>query len=320
MKKRPLIIPKKIAQGDTVRLIAPAGFVSQKQLDYTTKTLEKLGLKTIYSKIILKKTGYLAGSDSGRLNDLHAAFLCKKSQLILCIRGGYGTMRLLKNIDYDLIRQHPKIIIGYSDITALLQAIYKYSGLVGFHGVVGISAFTAYTKSAFGQILMQPSNQQLILNYQPPENKNPTPYIIQSGKATGILAGGNLSMLVALLGTPYDISWKGKLIFIEEINEYPYKIDKFLTQLLLAGKLQEASGLILGVFNACDIDGENTKREKSFSLQEVLTERLKPLNIPILYGFSFGHISRQAIFPIGILAEMNTHTQSVRLLESCLLR
>jgi len=314
--ERSIIKPKRIEKGSCVRLIAPAGFLSREQLDYTVSTLKTFGLEAIFTETVLKKEGFLAGTDQERLDDLHAAFLCKKSDSILCIRGGYGTMRLLQDIDYDLIRLNPKPLIGYSDITALLQAIYKFSGVVGFHGVVGISDFDEYTQNCFRQIFIENNWEQPVISNKVIDNKELAPKATVSGKARGVLVGGNLSLLVSLLGTPYDIDWAGKLVFIEDVNEPPYIIDKYLTQLLLSKKMQSASGIILGTFAKCDIDGIDVTKTNSFSLLEVIKERLGNLNIPIIYGFSFGHIEQQAIFPVGLSAEMDTDSFSVNLLES----
>lgn len=315
------IKPPKLKEGDTIGLITPAGPITIEQLEQTKALLSQWGYNTYHTKNVFLQKGYLAGTDAERLDDLHQMFKNEEVNAIMCIRGGYGTPRLLENIDYDLIRNNPKIFIGYSDITALLQAIYKFSGLITFHGVVGISEFTEYTQQNFLEVFTN-SHESLIIksilpnNYKKDEYKT---YVIENGIAKGELAGGNLALIVALMGTPFEIDIEGKLLFIEDIGEAPYKVDRMLTQLILSGKLQKARGIVLGVFNDCDFNNDDITAENSLSLREVLDDRLSGLNIPVLYGFSFGHIANQAIFPIGIEAELNTQKKTIKLLEKVVL-
>ncbi|MCF6240986.1 MAG: LD-carboxypeptidase [Bacteroidales bacterium] len=319
--KHPIIIPKRLKKGDTIGLITPAGVITPEKLANTKKLLSDLGYKTFHTENVLRKRGYLAGSDKEKLDDLHLMFKNDEVNAIMCIRGGYGTMRLLPFIDYDLIRRHAKILIGYSDITALIQAIYKKTGLVGFHGVVGTSAFTEYTLQNFLDILTITSKTKTIHSFPPKPDSVVAylPYVLNSGKAQGKLIGGNLALLASLMGTPYEPDFENKIVFIEDIDEAPYRIDRMLTQLLLSGKLQKAAGIVLGVFNACDLDRENLNPENSLSLKEVITDRLSDLDMPVMYGFSFGHIQNQAIFPVGVLAEMDTERFIIRLLEPAVL-
>ena len=318
MKATNTIKAKRLRKDDTIGLITPAGVITPEKLNNTKSFLHNLGYKTFHTDHVLMQKGYLAGDDKALLNDFHLMFEKTDIDAILCIRGGYGTMRFISDIDYDLIRNNPKILIGYSDITALLQAIYKKTGLIGFHGVVGTSAFTEYTLSYFPDILENRLAQRSIYSFPPKENSIEAylPYVIKHGKAKGKLVGGNLALLASLMGTPYEVDFENNLVFIEDIGEPPYRIDRMLTQILLSGKLQKASGIILGVFNNCDIDGKEITRENSLSLKEVILDRLGNLKIPIMYGFSFGHIKNQAIFPVGINAEMDTESFSIKLLES----
>lgn len=315
------IKPNKLKKGDTIGLITPAGPINTEQLESTKSLLNKMGFNTYHTENVLCKKGYLAGTDTERLNDLHLMFKNEKVNAIMCIRGGYGTPRILNDIDYELIRKNPKIFIGYSDITALLQAIYKFSGLITFHGVVGISDFTEYTLSNFQEILTKSNDILLIESIPPKENEGDEyqPYVIENGIAQGELAGGNLALIAALMGTPFEIELEGKILFIEDIGEAPYKIDRMLTQIILSGKLQKAKGIVLGVFNGCDFNNDDITAENSLSLKEVISDRLSGLGIPVMYGFSFGHIANQAIFPVGIQAELNTDTKTIKLLENTVL-
>ena len=315
-----IIKPPKLKKGDTIGLITPASPITEEQLVQTKNLLKQLGFKSYHTSKVLLKKGYLAGTDTERVADLHHMFENESVDAILCIRGGYGTPRILEFIDYDLIRENPKIFIGYSDITALLQAIYKFSGLVTFHGIVGISDFTEYTRNNFFELFTNANNSLIIQPAMLNSNDNDefTPFVIESGIAKGELAGGNLALIVALMGTAFEIDMEGKLLFIEDIGEAPYKVDRMLTQLLLSGKLKTAKAVVLGVFNDCDFNNNDITKENSLSLKEVLIDRLSDLGVPVLYGFSFGHIANQAVFPVGVMAELNTETRTIKILEKAI--
>ena len=304
---------KSLTKGDTIGLLAPSGFVTEKQLLYSVNMISGMGFETFHTDIVKKKYGYLAGSDSERAQDMMKMFENKNIKGIFCIRGGFGAMRILDKLDYDIIRKNPKVFVGYSDITALLQAFYKFSGLVGFHGVVASSVFSEYTRNYFPEICFANTDK---LSFDTKYRSVEIPatdtdiYTICGGKATGIAIGGNLSLIVSLLGTKYDIDWTGKIIYLEEIGEYPYRIDRMLTQLFLAGKFDNVAGIVFGILNSCDIDGEKVKREDSLSLNEILTEKFSGLGKPCVHGFSFGHIKNQAVFPYGINAEFDADKQT----------
>jgi muramoyltetrapeptide carboxypeptidase len=305
-----VIKPNSIQRNNTIALIAPAGPVSEEQLSNACKRFEDMGFKVTYKQRILDRTGYLAGNDNDRLDELHEAFENEEVDVVMCIRGGYGSNRIIEKIDFELIKSNPKIFIGFSDITALLNAIWQKTGLVTFHGVVGNSGFAEYTKKIFLEILtcsnsgyeLHPFNNTLIAS-------------INQGKASGQLVGGNLSLINSLIGTNYEIDFTDKLVFLEDIDEAPYRIDRMLTQLLLTGKLKKASGLILGDFRGCDVDSLSNPKN-SFTLSEVFHDRLEALDIPVITGFSFGHIENQAIFPIGVTAEIDTQKPFIKLLEN----
>ncbi len=291
-----------LKKNDKIGLITPAGFITKQKLDNSIQNLNRFGLKAVFLNSVLDKTGYLAGSDKARVEELHKMYADKSLKAILCVRGGYGTARILDKIDYELIQQNPKPLIGYSDITALLSAIYKNTGQIGFHGVLGASIFNEFTAKSFKNLFFDETKE---MKYTLNHPKTTEHYIINPGKASGKLIGGNLSILNALIGTPYDVDWTDKIVFIEEINEAPYKIDRLLTQLIQAGKFNKAKGIIFGQFNKCEGNNFNVMEEDTFKLKEILFERIKPLNIPAAYGFPFGHINDQIVFPIGALALFN---------------
>ncbi len=309
---QPTIKPKALKKNDLIALIAPAGPVTESKLAKAQENLSDLGFRTCFTPKILNRKGYLAGNDSDRIDDLHIAFENPDINAILCIRGGYGSARIVNNLDFGLIKENPKIFIGYSDVTALLNSIWKKTGLITFHGVVGTSEFSEYTRQQFLSFFRARNVENLVIT--PKGNKVE---FLNTGKAKGKLVGGNLAIVNSFIGTEFDIDFTGKIVFLEDVGEAPYKIDRMLTQLLLSGKLEKASGIILGKFSGCDIDNTEITKENSLSLSEVFNDRLGHLNIPIINDFSFGHVKDQAIFPVGIEAEIDSsQNNGIKLLES----
>ena len=307
------IKPRALKPGDTIGLIAPGSPVSEEVYLKARKQLEALGFQVRDSKNLRASHGYLAGTDAQRLEDIHEAFANPEIQGIWCIRGGYGTTRLLPMLDYDLIRKNPKILIGYSDITALIQGIFLKTGLIGFHGPVAATTFTDYTLKNFRQMVMGAPGP-INIESLPGEGEIPGQETVVwvDGKGEGPLAGGNLSLLAALAGTPYALDCRDKLLFIEDVGEKPYRIDRMLTQLLQSTRLDQAAGIILGKFNDC----EPEEGDLSLSLEETLKDRLIPLNIPLISGFTFGHIDNMCTFPVGVKAVLDTARKSISLKES----
>ena len=300
--------PQRLKKGDTIGLITPGSYISDEALEKAVKNIEALGFRPKLAKNIRAKRGFNAGTDQERLNDLHDMFADTAIKGIWCARGGYGCGRLLPYIDYRLIKKNPKVLIGYSDITALLQAIYCKTGLICFHGPVGASDFTNYTVSNLINVLMEPKAKYVIQLNQ----DVPTTTVIQAGQATGLLVGGNLSLLASLVGTDFQLEMKDKLLFIEEIGEKPYRIDRMLTQLRQANHLNKAAGIALGTFQDCEAE----KEDNSLSLIETLRDRLADLNLPLIYGLSFGHIANQCTLPVGLKAKLDTQQSTITLLEA----
>ncbi|MEE9430132.1 MAG: LD-carboxypeptidase [Melioribacteraceae bacterium] len=307
------IKPKILQKGDLVGLISPGSYISKSMLAEAKANLESLGLKVISSKNILKKAGYLAGTDKERADDVNEMFANKKVKAIVTVRGGYGCARILSMLDYNLIRENPKIIMGYSDITSLLYAIYSKTRLVCFHGPVATSTFNDYSNTHVKHILFEGTRNYEMVN---PNKKENQIIVIKEGIAEGELVGGNLSIVVSMVGTEYDIDVKDKILFLEDVGEEPYRIDRMLTQLLQGTNLKQATGIALGVFKNCEIDKSKPEFNNSFTLLEVFKDRLGGLNIPIIYGLSFGHIADKFTLPIGVRARLDTNEKSITLLES----
>ena len=312
----PIIKPPRLKVGDKLAIVAPGSYISEEELQDSIKNLNQLGFETTYSKKILLQSGYFAGSDKDRADDLMEKFSDKSVKGIVCARGGYGCSRILPMLDYDVIRANPKVIIGYSDITALLYGIYKKSGLISFHGPVGTSTFNDYSVNNFKKVLINPERTSLFLNSTSGDDENVYGVTsIVKGKGKGRLVGGNLSIMVSLIGTEYDVDYSNKIIFIEEIGEEPYRIDRMLTQMIQAGKFNNAAAVMMGIFRKCEVKKESDLTAKSFTLMEVLEDRLGKLKIPVVYGMSFGHVKDKFTIPFGALAELDAGKQTFTLLE-----
>jgi len=298
-------VPGLLKPGDTVALIAPGSSIPEEKIEKAISNLESLGLKIKEGKFIREKYGYTAGKDHERIADIHWAFGDKSIDAVWCIRGGYGCTRLLPYLDYNIIKKNPKILIGYSDITALHMAIFKETGLTTFHGPVGASEFTPYTTEYLQKMLFTSIKGQPIQHQEPNEV-----ITLSTGKAKGKLIGGNLSLISAMCGTKYLPSAKGKIVFLEDIDEKPYRVDRMLVQLEQAWNLKKAKGILLGEFADCDSDSD-----RSLTLMETLENHFKGCGIPVLYKVPLGHIDDQATYPVGIKVEMDTATKEITLLE-----
>lgn len=302
----PMLKPPRLKLGDTVGLINPASPIDREDIDYTEQALAKLGLKVKRGAHILDRYGYLAGKDRDRAADIHTMFADDSVQALLTIRGGWGCNRILPLLDYDLIRQHPKIIMGYSDITSLLLAIYARSGVVTFHGLVGTSNWNQFSVA---------SMQQILLNGRAARMMNPgtiSAETIAPGKATGQMIGGNLSVLASMVGSPYLPDWNQKILFVEEVGEDIYRVDRMLTQLKIAGILDRISGFIFAQCRHCT-PGEDD--DPSLTLPQVFSDIIKPLGIPAWYGSAIGHIQDKFTVPIGVQVEIDANAKTIQMLE-----
>ena len=321
---RKLIKPAMLKPGDLVGLIAPGGVLEDTLIEKGVKNLESYGFKVKVGSNIRAARGGYAGTVAQRLDDLHGMFLDKDVKAIWAARGGSGCSALLPSLRYDLIRANPKILLGYSDITALHLAIYRRARLVTFHGPVAPSTPTDYTVAQMQAVLMSPRAQTEINMSIENERKTAaqTEFKLRTfkhGVAEGPLVGGNLSVLSALIGTPYAAEIEKHLVFLEDVREPPYRIDRMLTQLQQSvgnrgerDGLKHAAGIMLGVFTR----SRATDNDASLTLEEVLDDHFAALPIPAVSGYSFGHIPHQYTIPIGINARLDTHSQTLTLLEA----
>ncbi|MDZ7624671.1 MAG: LD-carboxypeptidase, partial [Ignavibacteriaceae bacterium] len=319
-RKKRLIKPARLKKGDLIALVTPGSYITQQEKEESINNLRGLGFNVTYSDRLMQKNGYFSANDKERAADLNEMFERKDVQGIMCARGGYGCARILPYLDYDLIENNPKPFIGFSDATALQYAIFKNSSLITFHGPVSISTFSSFSIKNFKNVLLNPTFELELNNSNTGNNYNPYGItVIADGKAEGELVGGNLSIVVSLIGTEYDIDFSDKIVFLEEFLEEPYRVDRMLTQMIQAGKFENAAGIALGVFKMCEPNKSNPAFSGSFSLMEVLKDRLGNLGIPVIYGLSFGHIADKFTLPFGGKAELNSETKRLKLLESAVL-
>lgn len=315
--KKKIIKPKRLAAGACVGIIAPASGAEPERFDAAIAMLEASGYKVKVGKYARGDNGIFSGTDKERLHDLMWAFTDKDIDAVWCIRGGDGAPRLLPDIDFDVIKKNPKIFIGYSDITSLHIAISRATGLVTFHGPGASSTFSDYTKkNCFDLLTGSAAPYKIDIADGNSEKGKQAPLFetetITKGKCRGRLIGGNLSLLAALAGTPFALSHlKGKILFIEDVNERPYRIDRMLTQLRQSADLRSVAGFALGIFDGCN----PPEGKWSQTVQDVVRDRLGDLGVPVVYGLSFGHIRDQCTLPIGIEAELDATAATVTLVE-----
>jgi muramoyltetrapeptide carboxypeptidase len=313
----PLVKPRALKPGDTVGLIAPASYTFDLwSLDDAAARVEALGLKPKFGKHVRGRRGFLSGTDDERLEDLHAMFSDPGVSAVFALQGGYGTPRLLDRIDYGLIRRNPRILLGYSDITGLHLAIGRKSGLVTFHGPNMIGSLPPRTVELLKKALFvaEPIGELTNPDEPDPLNVEFPLRTVTPGIARGRIVGGNLTLVCATMGTPYEIETKDRIVFLEDTGEAPYRVDRMLVQLRLAGKLQEAAGIVFGTCTDCG-PGKSSF-ELSLSLSEVLMEQLGTLRVPVLAGLVFGHTKEKSVLPMGVEAELDATNRRVRILEA----
>lgn len=306
------IKPKRLYPGDTIGVIAPASPGDAELAQAGISWLESQGFHVRPGVSLDQTLGYLSGPDDLRAADINFMFASSAIDGIVCLRGGYGSMRLLDLVDYSIIRAHPKILVGYSDITALHISIGQRTGLVTFHGPMVASDMgkdlSSYTWDYFFRAVTAPIPLGPIIN--PP--LAPPPVFIVPGTAQGVLTGGNLSLITATLGTPYEIDTQGKILCLEEVGEAPYRIDRMLTQLLLSGKLQQAAGIVVDVCSGCTADEDSS----DFTVAQVLQDRLGNLPKPVLYYLHFGHTADKATLPLGVTAVLCSEKGGLEVIET----
>ena len=309
------LLPMLLNKGDTVGLVSPSSATDDSfNLQLAREAMEALGFKVKTGAHFAQRRGHLAGTDAERAGDLNAMFADQSVKAIVCTRGGSGAARLLPLLDYDAIRRNPKVLLGYSDITALHNAIHAKTGLVTFHGPIGSGSWNRFNVDQFQRVffnreLMEYRNavdagDELVAR----RNRTIT---ITGGKARGELVGGNLTVLTALAGSPYLPDFSGKILFLEDVSEAPYRVDRMFSTLKLMGALDKVAGVIFGECTDCDPgDGYG-----SLTLEQIFDDHIRPLKVPAYRGAMIGHIREQFIVPVGGKVELDADAGTFRMLE-----
>jgi muramoyltetrapeptide carboxypeptidase len=305
-----LIRPPRLATGDTVALVSPASPPRSRRLLLRGKQrLGQLGFRVVIGTHVQSEYGYLAGADRERLQDLEAAYRDPRVRAIFCARGGFGASRFLAEFDPRLARDHPKALIGFSDITVLHLAL-QTAGIVSFWGPMPCTdaGWTPFSVRALTRALMSGEPVGHV-----PFSSRRRPKTLRPGIARGCLTGGTLSLLIASLGTPYEIDTCGRIVFLEDVGEEPYRIDRMLTQMIAAGKLSDAAGVALGTFTDTRI--RNSPGRLSLTIHEVFADHLLPLKIPVLANLAVGHVPDQVTLPYGVSTRLDAAARTLELLE-----
>ncbi len=307
--------PKKLSKGGVIGLISPASApVDSGRLENSINYLEKLGYRVVIGENVGKSNGYLAGTDEERLSDLHSMFRNKKIEAVFCLRGGYGSGRLLDKLDFNLIKKNPKIFVGYSDITVLQMALFAKLQMVTFAGPMPAvdmwSDVSPYTEEIFWRAITSEKKIGKINNFQDEKL-----FTLIKGKAEGKILGGNLALFISLLGTPLFPDVKDKILLFEEVGEAPYRVDRMLNQLKLAKVFDKAKGVILGQFVDCYADGT----KPTINLNEVIADYFNKMKIPVLYNFHHGHIKNNITVPFGTIVKIDSKKPSFEIMENAVI-
>ncbi len=313
-----LLKPQRLQPGSVVGIVSPASatFVRE-ELDIVLDAVRGLELIPQLAPHLLDRYGYLAGRDRNRAADINQFFADSSVAAILPIRGGWGCSRILPYLDYDRLQQNPKIIIGFSDITALILAINARTNMVTFHGPNGLTAWKPTQTEYFRRVLFAGETVKF-QNFQDESDRHrlmQVKYRIQTvtpGQARGRLIGGNLSVLSAIVGSPYAPNFNGAILFLEDVKENIYRIDRLITHLKIAGVFDRLAGLIFGQFPDCLPDADYG----SLTLEEVIWDHIQPLGIPAWCGAAIGHIEPVLTLPMGIEVEIDASAGTIQMLES----
>ncbi|OGC77491.1 MAG: hypothetical protein A2145_03760 [candidate division Zixibacteria bacterium RBG_16_40_9] len=307
-----MIKPPKLKIGDTIGILSPAGPVNKRKLNLGILRLKKLGYKVFLDRNVLAKRGFLAGPDRTRANALNRMFANPKIKAILSARGGYGTLRILELLDYKIIKKNPKILVGFSDITALHLAIYKRCNLVTFHGPMVAGDFSKLSEFNKNYLFRAVSQTEPIGKIQN-SNRIGNWRVITPGKTSGKILGGNLTLICRLLGTDFKPDFKNKILFLEDFKSEPYQIDGMLAQLQMAGILDQVKGVILGEMVGCE--AKNLKYP-SLKLRKVFQDYFKNRPYPVIYPVSCGHGKDKITIPLGVTATIDTYKKILSIDEA----
>ena len=310
------VIPQGLSPGDTIGIVSPSSAIFESHpYEIAVESMEAMGLKVKLGRFVKSRYGHLAGTDEERAKEFNEMFRDDSVKAVIALRGGSGAARILDKLDYNAIAENPKIFVGYSDITALHLAIYEKTGLVTFHGPLATSTWNEFAARHFKRLLFDKEN----LFLQNPKDKgglltqvNDRIRTIHSGKAKGELLGGNLSVLTGIMGSQFFPSnWNNKILYLEDVGESIYAVDRMMSQLKLGGVLDNLRGFVFGKCTDCDPG----RGYGSLTMEEVLDHYIKPLGIPAFSGSMIGHINNNFTIPNGIEAEIDADLGTIQLLQ-----
>jgi muramoyltetrapeptide carboxypeptidase len=311
----PLRLARRLQPGDTIALVNPSGALFERQpYVIATETLQALGFKVREAPHLRARHGHLAGTDAQRASDINAMFADTGVHGLLAVTGGSGGARMLAGVDYGLVQANPKFLGGFSDLTALINAVTRRTGLVTFHAPMGASEWNKYSVEQFKRVVM--AAEPALLANPPATDDALVPRTqrittLRGGRASGHLVGGNLAVLSGIAGSAYWPVFDGAILFLEEVNEYIYRVDRMLSTLALAGAFDRLAGVVIGAFTNCG-PGEGFGR---LTLDEVFDDHFGRLGVPVFSGASFGHIRLKWTLPVGLPAEMDADAGTLRLLQ-----
>jgi len=309
-----MIKPKPLRRGDTIGLVGISGALHEPETRFEKmlEAIDALGYKVIVADSCREEYGYLSGTDASRAKGLNQMFRDDRVDAVVCMRGGYGVTRMLDRVDFDAIRANPKLLLGYSDITALHTAIHEKVGMVTIHGPMpdrGWMEFDDFSRRSMLRALT--STDPLGTLYNP---EGMTPQCIVPGRCEGQLVGGNLSLIAALCGTPYQLNTEGKVLLLEDVGEYVYRLDSMLTQLRLAGMFERCAGVVLGGFTDCKEEYERY----ALHLEDVIRDIIVPAGKPVLANLSIGHTPVKITVPLGVNCAVDAEAGTLTITEAAL--
>ncbi len=311
--------PPALLVGDTIAFCAPSGFLDSVRMSLAKTRLEEKGFHIIREDSIYRRWGYLAGTDAQRASELMSYFKDKSVRAIFPGTGGYGSTRILSMLDYDIIKSNPKIFIGFSDITALHIAFNQLANLITFHtpnpmyGLGSKKGLDPISELYFWSLLMNSNDY----TYEIPFDLYGDSLKVQTmvpGIASGKLVGGNLSLICSTMGSVYEAKTMGSILFIEDVGEAPYRIDRYLSELKLAGKLDLVNGIIIGRFSRRETEAPD--RSTDFQMHQVFQQYFSKMKVPVIFNFPSGHGSKNVSLPLGCIVEINTDDEIFKVLES----
>ena len=302
------MVGKKLKKGDTIGIVAPASFSNYENICSAKENIEKMGFKVVLGECTQRQWYSFAGTDEERAQEINSFFADDSIDAIICMRGGYGCNRIVERIDFELIKSHPKIFVGYSDITTLHVSLNEKAGLVTFHGPMAVSNFSGEyncdTYKRFLEMVCGEFSGEI-------ENIDKKFKFLKKESAKGVLVGGNIATLVATLGTEYDLDYNRKILFLEDVGEKTYKIDRFLNQLKKHGVFEQVSGIILGDFKNCVKDAP-----EDMSLEELFEDYFKDFKGPVITGVQSGHCEPMITLPLGAQCEIDGKNEKILILEN----